>query len=71
MGWPDYRASVEIAAKGYSFSTIIMAAMRKADTDNLEILTKAWPEIEKELRLRYKAPGGFLTEREVERFDEP
>ena len=43
-----------------------MAAMRRADTDNHEILVKAWPEQWEELQIRYHSPGGYL-EQEVER----
>jgi len=32
--------------------------MRQADTDNLELLKEAFPEIYAELRVRYIAPGG-------------
>ncbi len=42
------------------FHALIMAAMRKADTPNLEQLKAAWPETWSELEARYHAPGGYL-----------
>lgn len=53
----DYKESLKIAANDYSFKGIIMAAMRKADTNNLEILQQAWPEIWDELLKLYNTPG--------------
>ena len=55
----DYKSSQTIAAEA-SFGGIIMAAMRKADTDNLSQLKRAWPEQWAELHSRYPAPGGLL-----------
>lgn len=43
-----------------SFAALIMAAARKADTNNLERLGQAFPEIVSEFRSRYNAPGGVL-----------
>lgn len=56
----DYRASLEINAADYPFYALIMAAMRQADTYNVEKLRAAWPEIWDELFQRYHAPGGLL-----------
>jgi len=63
----DYRTSIEISAKDYPFYALIMAAMRQADTDNLEKLSRAFPEIYQELLERYNRPGGILPS-EVESF---
>lgn len=60
----NYRESLEIARNDYSFDSLIMAAMRKADSDNIELLKKAFPDIFTELKARYNAPGGFLSEQE-------
>ena len=60
-----YLVSQELAAKDHPFYALIMAAMRKADTDNTAKLKAAWPEVWKELMLRYHAPGGALTSNEV------
>lgn len=46
------------------FVAIIMAAMRKADTDNLELLVNAFPQVFTELQQRYNSPGGWLPEDE-------
>jgi hypothetical protein len=37
-----------------------MAAMRKADSDNLELLKAAFPAVWEELQQRYNAPGGMI-----------
>ncbi|MBA7635007.1 hypothetical protein ES703_42607 [subsurface metagenome] len=60
----DYLQSQEIAAMDRPFYAIIMAAMRKADTDNLELLRDAFPQTFNELRERYHSPGGWLPEDE-------
>ena len=60
MSLYDYRESAEIAEKDYQFYALIMAAMRKADTDNLEILKVAFPEVYRELVKRYHAPAGEI-----------
>ncbi len=50
---------------GNQFYTLIMAAMRCADTDNLAKLKDAFPEVYQELVDRYNAPGGLLPGEEV------
>jgi hypothetical protein len=62
MSHYDYLISQEISAKDPPFASLIMAAMRKADSDNTALLANAFPEIFYELRDRYNAPGGFLPE---------
>jgi hypothetical protein len=42
------------------FYGIIQAAMRLADTDNLEKLKTAFPKVWTDLQARYQAPGGLL-----------
>jgi hypothetical protein len=46
------------------FYTLLMAAMRCADTDNLWKLIQAFPDVWDELQKRYNAPGGALTQYE-------
>jgi len=58
----EYQESQKIAASGYSFYGLIMAAMRLADTDNLEQLKLGFPNVWRELQDRYNALGGFLDE---------
>lgn len=56
----DYRASRRLNEMDPSFTTLIMAAMRKADSHNAALLRASWPEIWSELEARYNAPGGRL-----------
>jgi hypothetical protein len=58
MSFYDYKISQLIAAHDYPFYALIMTAMRQADTDNMELLKEAFPEVYAELRVRYSAPGG-------------
>lgn len=60
MGLYEYEVGREIAAKDPPFYALIQAAMRKADTANLELLKECWPDVWLELRVRYNAPGGRL-----------
>jgi hypothetical protein len=45
----------------HPFSALIMAAMRKADTNNAMRLRRAFPEIDQELYERYWCPGGLTV----------
>lgn len=56
-----YQESQELATRDWGFYSLIMAAMRKADTDNLDLLKAAFPDVWRELRERYNAPGGMLA----------
>jgi len=60
MSLYDYEHSQQIAAGNHSFYSIIMAAMRQADSTNLEKLKSMWPDTFEELQARYDAPGGLL-----------
>lgn len=42
------------------FYSLLMAAMRVADSENLVKLATEWPATLAELRARYNAPGGKL-----------
>lgn len=44
-----------------------MAAIRQADSDNIEKLHTAFPWVYEELLLRYNAPGGLLPD-ELEKY---
>lgn len=55
----DYETSKQVDPD-ISFYGIIMAAMRRADSDNAEMLKRCWPQVWKELEARYWAPGGLL-----------
>lgn len=63
MSMYDYEVSKEIDRQDYPFHALIMAAMRKADSGNLEKLRAAWPAVWNELHARYHEPGGALAER--------
>jgi len=54
----DYVQSQRLS--GESFYPLLMAAMRRAGTKNLALLTNAFPEVWYELQARYNAPGGYL-----------
>lgn len=62
MSHYDYEKSKEISAKDPPFASLIMAAIRKADTENNLKLEGAFPNIFSELQKRYWAPGGLLPE---------
>ena len=64
MSHYDYKISQQIAAQDYPFYALIMAAMRKADTRNIELLRVAFPDTYRELKFRYNSPNGFLPEEE-------
>lgn len=61
----DYKVSQDIAARDYPFYALIMAAMRKADTQNAAKLRLVFPDTHDELHARYNSPGGFLDPSEV------
>ena len=60
MSFHSYIVGRELLMTDPPFSALIMAAMRKADTDNSRRLRAMWPEIHDELQARYNAPGGYL-----------
>lgn len=63
MSQRDYEISAKIEREynvPEDFYGVIMAAMRGADTFNLERLKAAWPKVWEELRERYNAPAGLM-----------
>lgn len=61
MSMEDYQASRQLYHKlHYPFYGLIMAAMRRADSLNLEKLVAAFPDVWEELDARYNAKGGYL-----------
>ena len=58
MSLYDYKMSIKLSDA--PFYGLIMAAMRGADTNNLEKLKRDFPDIWDELYERYHAPGGML-----------
>ena len=61
MSQHEYEESRKIDRAGFSFYSLIMAAMRQADSENLEKLRESFPDVWAELRARYDAPGGALA----------
>ena len=66
MGIKEYQNSQRLAVEvsnsdGNEFYSLLMAALRFADTDNLEKLESVFPEVANELWARYNAPGGVLV----------
>ncbi len=64
MSLYDYKISKDISRDDPPFASFIMAAIRKADMDNLAMLKRAFPEIYQEFEKRYHAPEGCLTAQE-------
>ncbi|HYX43192.1 MAG TPA: hypothetical protein VE821_15910 [Pyrinomonadaceae bacterium] len=60
MSLYDYQVSLMIGIEQAPFAAVIMAAMRQADSCNLEALKAVFPEIWDEFIARYRAPGGML-----------
>jgi len=65
VSFHEYEESKTICYGGKvepSFYSLLMAAMRRADTGNALRLQLAFPEVWEELQARYNAPGGKLPE---------
>ncbi len=58
MSHHEYIVSIKL--QDTPFYALIMAAMRRADSDNVEKLKRMFPETWSELFDRYHAPGGVL-----------
>lgn len=69
MSLHGYHVSKKLAAGDPPFYSLIMAAMRKADTANLTKLQRAFPDVWIELQRRYDAPLGALPEDEIQDLD--
>lgn len=62
MSLHAYHVSRAIEQNDPPFYALIMAAMRKADTDNLGKLKKAFPGVWEEFKERYNAPLGVIPD---------
>lgn len=62
MSHYDYVTSREIAKGDPPFAALVMAALRKADSENYARITEAFPEITAEFRYRYWSSGGYLPD---------
>lgn len=60
MAYHEYKVSQEISKSDPPFYALIMSAMRKADSTNIEKLKLVFPDTFNELQERYNAPGGKL-----------
>jgi hypothetical protein len=61
MSRHDYEVSKVISQECAPFYSLIMAAMRQADTENLMRLRQVFPDTYAELDARYNAPGGVTS----------
>ena len=64
MSLYDYRKSLKLGMDNTPFYALIMAAMIRADSNNLSKLCAAFPEVWAELKARYNAPGGVVRDGE-------
>lgn len=60
MSQYDYELGLRINAKNYPFYALIQAAMRQANSCNIEKLKEAFPDVWAELKAGYNALGGKL-----------
>ena len=65
MGLREYSASQRLCHHASSFDanafySLLMATIREAGSDELELLEDAFPEVVRELRQRYNAPGEII-----------
>lgn len=66
MSLHEYLCSQAISREDPPFYALLFAAMRTADSDNVEKIKAAWPERWAEMQARYNAPGGILPEDGIE-----
>jgi hypothetical protein len=58
---------IHAETRGAGFYPLLMAALRAADSENLERIRAVLPDVVAELQARYDAPGGVLpAEKEAE-----
>lgn len=56
----DYKIATQLKDWDTPFYALIMAAMWRGDTDNVQRLRAAFPDVWDELNARYNAPGGRI-----------
>jgi hypothetical protein len=61
----DYQKSMILSTDDPPFAALIMAAIRRADTQNCRKLALVFPDIYAELQERYNSPGGELPDDDV------
>jgi len=55
IGLHSYHKALRLHRRDEPFYALIMAAMLKADSDNIAKLREAWPHVHEELDRRYNA----------------
>ncbi len=60
MSLHEYKVSIEIQREDYPFYSLIMAAMQKADSNNVLKLRAKFPGVWAELYDRYHSTAGHL-----------
>lgn len=70
MSLHHYEISKELEASDLPFYALLMAAIRRADSDNMAKFRACWPEIVDELQARYDAPGGRLPTDDQDELDQ-
>lgn len=70
MSYEEYVISKRLIESGPPFHSLIMAAMRKADSDNVLRLRAMWPGVWEELETRYNTPGGLIPKERREEEEE-
>lgn len=61
MSLHEYRRAVELKRADEPFYALVMAAIMRADSNNLARFAEAFPETYYETLRRYNAPGGVLS----------
>ena len=67
MSLHGFGVAMSLHRADHSFYALIMAAMAKADNENLSKLQAAWPDVWDEVSARYNAPGGLMPSEVAER----
>jgi hypothetical protein len=62
LGLHSYHYSRKLLKDDPPFESLIFAAIRKSDSDNMERLQLAFPELVREMQARYNGPGGVIPE---------
>lgn len=69
MSLYDYHYSRKLSKDDPPFFALLMAAMRKADSDNAQLLRNTFPDIWEEFQGRYNASLGVLPQDGVVNFE--
>lgn len=61
MSYHDYTVAKTLYCDDAPFYALIMAAMLRADSYNVQVLASVYPRVWAELDARYHAPGGRIA----------